>query len=216
MNVNTIRNRFAATLGSLLAIFALTACASNGGTADRAATAGPTDATVVYHTDYPVYGNVDSLYKRADLVVEVVVRDAPAVRQMYPNRKVNGPRVNDPKVNPRAGTAAQPTGDPLITTVFRAKLTRVHKGSAKVGDTVEVKQLGGRYGGITYHAEGTTMLRQGRSYLLFLAVFPDAPASLLNPEQGQYPLDGRGRPTRLGANPVTVSAADLSRLSTAR
>jgi hypothetical protein len=198
-------NRFGATLGAVLAVFVLAACASTNGTANSA------DKTVVYHMDYPSYDTVDSLYKTADLVVEASIANSSRTIQLGP-----APNVNDPKLNPNAGTGAQPAGDPLVATVFQAKVTRVHKGSAKIGDTVDVKQLGGQAAGVTYRAEGVTMLKSGPTYLLFLALFPDAPASLLNPDQAQYPLDATGKPTNLGTNTITFSPADLTRLSAAK
>jgi hypothetical protein len=198
-------NRLAIVVTSTVALVGLAACASGNGPA------GSSDGTVTYHMDYPAYDSADSLYQTADLVVEANLTGSPQVRQLGP-----AANVDDPKLNPKAGTGAQPDGEPLVTTVYRAAVTRVYKGAVKVGDTVEVKQLGGQFKGVTYRAEGATMLKSGSAYLLFLAVFPDAPASLLNPNQAQYTIDSTGRPASVGDNTLTVSPADLTRLSAAK
>jgi hypothetical protein len=104
----------------------------------------------------------------------------------------------------------------VVITVSTVTVTRVHKGTVKVGSTIEVKQLGGKYQGVNYRADGVAAFRAKTPYLLFLATFADAPASLLNPEQGQYVLDASGTPTRVSPNGVAVTAADLARLSTTR
>lgn len=205
--MNKTVKRLAITLASTVAIVGLAACGSGN------STTGAADKTVTYNMDYPAYDNVDSLYQTADLVVEANITGSPQVRQLGP-----ATNVSDLKLNPNAGVGAgaQPQDGALITTVFRARIARVYKGAAKVGDTVEVKQLGGQYKGVTYRAEGVTPLKPKSTYLLFLAVFPDAPASLLNPDQAQYPLDAAGKPASIGTNSITITPADLTRLSAAK
>lgn len=50
---------------------------------------------------------------------------------------------------------------------------------------------------------------------LFLATFPDAPASLLNGEQAQYAVDGSGGLRRFGANTLDFTRSDVAKLSAA-
>jgi hypothetical protein len=194
-----------ALLGASLAALVLAACASTGPQAAGA-------QSVQYHADYPAYDSVDSLYKTADLVIEGTLTGTPQVRQLNP-----AAGVSDPRLNPNAGApGAANKAEPVVITVSTLTVTRVHKGAAKVGSTIEVKQLGGTLNGVNYSAEGVSAFRAQTPYLLFLATFADAPASLLNPEQGQYVLDAAGNPTRVSPHGVAVSTADLTRLSTSR
>lgn len=185
----------------LLAAVGLTACGSGGGSASQA-------KTVVYDADYPAYDSLNLLYHRADLVVQATVTGAGRVEKM---RATTGGSA--PQSNPNAGTNNdQSTDDPLIVTVFQVRVDRVFKGAANPGDTVDVKQLGGDYGGISYQEQGSVQLRPG-PYLLFLAVFPDSPASLLNPNQAQYPMGRSGALSQVGGNTISFSVADLTALA---
>ena len=56
-------------------------------------------------------------------------------------------------------------------------------------------------------------LKSGTTYLLFLAVFPDAPASLLNADQAQYTLDAAGALKGFGSNQLSFTRADVAKLS---
>jgi hypothetical protein len=89
--------------------------------------------------------------------------------------------------------------------VYEVEVSRVWKGVVKPGDVVEVKRV----------RDEEQQLDDGTGYLLFLESYPDfpgIPASTLNPEQGQYPLDSAGAPVSLPGNALTVTAADLARL----
>ena len=89
--------------------------------------------------------------------------------------------------------------------VYEVEVSRVWKGVVKPGDVVEVKRV----------RDEEQQLDDGKGYLLFLESYPDfpgIPASTLNPEQGQYPLDSAGAPVSLPGNALTVTAADLARL----
>lgn len=192
-----MRKAVAALIAGMLGVFALAACGSSG----------DNSRTVVYHMDFPAYDSVDSLYQRAGLVIQGTVTGTARVQELRPTA------VTDPKLNPNAGTGNRESADQaVVVTVYKVTVDKVYKGSAKVGSTVEVKQLGGNFNGVSYRQEGLTPLRNGPS-VLFLAVYPDAPASLLNPDQAQYPLDAAGRPTKVGANNLTFSMADLTRLA---
>jgi hypothetical protein len=89
--------------------------------------------------------------------------------------------------------------------VYEVVVSRVWKGVVKPGGVVEVKRV----------RDEEQQLDGGTGYLLFLESYPDLPgipASTLNPEQGQYPLDAAGAPVSLPGNALTVTAADLARL----
>jgi hypothetical protein len=167
------------------------------------------EQTVLYHSDYPAYNTVDELYAKADVVVEARLTGPMRVQEQLP---VTGGA--DPQANPEAGAeGANAASDPIIVTVYQAHVTRVLKGQAKNGDAVEVKQLGGSFKGVNYEEAEGRPLKPGTPYLLFLQTFPDAPASLLNPDQAQYPLDQNGKPASLPDNPIRINDSDLERVT---
>jgi hypothetical protein len=148
---------------------------------------------VTYTADWPHYATVAELHDAADLVVEVVVAGPGEVREV--------PMRAD-------GT------DPMVHTVVEVTATRVHKGHLAVGDSIEVKQLGGELDGIDHVAAEGPYLTAGAAYLLFLETYedfaPGVPASLLNPLQAQYPLDATGDPLPLAGNDLRPTRADLT------
>jgi hypothetical protein len=186
---------------------------SAAGTAGaKSGTTSPATGEVVeYQADYPIYDSADHLFGKANLVVRATVSPRPLrTQKLMPDTGSA-----DPKLNPSAGApGAQPPdeSDPVVITVYRATITKVHKGQAKAGQSVEIQQLGGVLGGITYREKHARPLAGGKNYLLFLQTFPDAPAALLNPLQGQYPLDRAGTPAPLSGNPIKVTNGDLKRL----
>ena len=151
----------------------------------------PDGGRVVYQGDYPHYQSVAELREKADLVVEAAVAD-PRVGKLYPT---DGER-NDASA--------------VVITIYDAIVTRVHKGSARAGDVVEVQQTGGESDGVVYEQPSQVPFREGTAYLLFLSTFPDAPAALLNPYQGQYEVDPAGTYRPVGDNTLTVTATDLT------
>jgi hypothetical protein len=191
-------------LAGALAI-ALGACSSTP--------AAPAEEQVVtYCADYPFYGSADALFAKADLVVRATVSTQPGrVRRLMPT--VSG---TNPKLNPQAGLASPRTptiADSVVITVYQATVADVYKGAATAGQTIEVQQMGGTLHGVTYEVCDAHPLAGGNSYILLLQTYPDSPAALLNPLQGQYPLDATGQPGQLADNPVAITVADLERLS---
>ncbi|SNT51710.1 hypothetical protein SAMN05421812_10851 [Asanoa hainanensis] len=147
---------------------------------------------VVYEGDYPRYQSVAELMERATLVVEATPAN-PRFEKLYPT---DGPKTDDTAV---------------VVTVYDATVTRVHKGSARPGDVVQVKQMGGEMGGVVYESAEEVPFRTGTAYLLFLETYPDSPASLLNPDQAQYEIDPAGGYQPVSDNTLTVTAADLEK-----
>jgi hypothetical protein len=169
---------------------------------------------VEYLMDYPQYSSVKQMGDEATLVVEATLGTKPRVEKMFPT-DISGE--TDPKINPEAG-APEPglngeDREGMVITVHSATITRVHKGSAKPGEVIEVKQLGGTLDGTTYELENGVPFRDGAKYLLFLVTYPDSPASLLNPQQAQYAVDVNGTFRPLGGNQLAVTNADLVALS---
>lgn len=192
--------RIAAAAGIVALGLSIASC--DGGTTEPQET-----ESVEYHTDYPSYASLDELWERADLVVVATVGRDTRVEPL--SATVDGD--DDPQANPNAGVDSPGAGpEPLVTTVFQADVSRVFKGGrAADAGPVEVSQLGGTHDGVTYTDPESVQLTPGSEYLLFLAVFPDSPASLLNPVQGQYPIGESGEPTALEGNDVGASLAEL-------
>ena len=153
--------------------------------------------------DYPSYASVDELWQAADLVVEVTLGPEPRVERIQVAFPLPGQTL----------PAGERVGD--VYTVHAAEVTVVWKGAADVGHVVRVKQAGGEHGGTSYPAGDGSALEPGGAYLLFLETYDEVgvPASLVNPTQGQYPLDPAGQPQALDGNDVTIASADLAELA---
>jgi hypothetical protein len=102
-----------------------------------------------------------------------------------------------------------------VYTTVNAVVTKVWKGHYREGEQISVKQRGGELEGERHSADDVVYLAADESYLLFLATFDefDIPASLLNPVQGQYRLDQAGSLEVLAGNALTITIADLERLT---
>ncbi|MFI6631009.1 hypothetical protein ACIBI7_19230 [Nonomuraea fuscirosea] len=173
------------------------------------------DEPVLYRADYPQYESADALFDKASLVVEARIVGAPRYLQEV---TAPDPTTTDPQLNPEAGApaeaaAGQPEPPPTVITVSTAQVLKVFKGEAEVGQTIEVKELGGVFDGVTYEEEHTSGLKQDSGYVLFLETFPDSPAALLNPVQAKYPLDSSNNPAPLPENTIKVTRAELETMS---
>ncbi|SEG96677.1 hypothetical protein SAMN05444920_11039 [Nonomuraea solani] len=190
-------------LGALVfvAVF-MTACSSH-------------EEPILYRADYPQYESADALYDKANLVVEARIVGEP--RYLQEKEAAPDPAETDPQLNPQAGApaavAAQPEAPPMVITVYTAQIVKVFKGEAKEGQSIEVKELGGTFDGVTYQEEHTTALNQDSGYVLFLETYPDSPAALLNPVQAKYPLDAAGNPASLPENSIKLARTELESMS---
>jgi hypothetical protein len=142
--------------------------------------------TVRYQADYPRYQTLAELFAAADLVAEVTLGASAEVR-------------------PATQTV------PNIHTVFAASAGRAYKGQAPA--RLEIKQGGGRYKGTDHIEIGSVSLRPKGHYLVFVELYADAPASLLNPTQGQYRLDDAGTVTPVDEAGLRFTLADLRELA---
>ncbi|WP_327007846.1 hypothetical protein OHA72_11545 [Dactylosporangium sp. NBC_01737] len=142
--------------------------------------------TVRYQADYPQYQTLAELFAAADVVAEV---------RLGPSAEVRGATETVPNVH----------------TVFDATVGRTFKGRAP--SPLEIKQGGGRHKGTTHIEAGSVSLQPKAHYLVFIEVYDDAPASLLNPTQGQYRLDDGGTVTPVDDAGLRFTLADLERLS---
>jgi hypothetical protein len=141
--------------------------------------------TVRYQADYPQYQTLAELFAAADLVVEVTLSASAEVR-------------------PATETV------PNVHTVYAAAVGRTYKGQAP--SRLEIKQGGGRYKGTDHVEAGSVSLQPKGHYLVFVEVYDDAPASLLNPTQGQYRMDDAGTVTPVDEAGLRFTLAELARL----
>lgn len=106
---------------------------------------------------------------------------------------------DDPKRNPGGKT----DHTKLPYTIYNVEILVVFKGKAKVGDTVQLKQLGGDDGVKQYVFAEAQPLETKADYIFFLKVYPNSPASLINPVQGVYSVSS-GKITANEKNPVKI------------
>lgn len=150
--------------------------------------------------DYPAYATSGDIIRAADVVVRgTSVRSR--VERAYPDVSTSG----DPVSNPQAGLSEKEAKDAreagsVVVTVSSVKVLEVVKGNVKVGDTIEVSQLGGTLSGVANSEKHTTILpTDGSQYVLLLAAFdPGHPYSLLNPEQAMYAVSSDGTLSGVG------------------
>ncbi|MFL1378321.1 hypothetical protein [Nocardiopsis protaetiae] len=164
-------------------VLALAACAAPDATETAA------DDVVVYHPDYPVYDTPEDLLTSADLVVEGIITSS-SVREidilLPPEEGL------DPAADPASGVPDPEEEALLVFTVHEVQVTSVVSGDAEVGETIEIKQLGGVLDGVEYIEPGAVALEAGRPHLLFLSGVYDVPFSLINAHQGAYSVESDG------------------------
>ncbi|WP_328842682.1 hypothetical protein [Streptomyces sp. NBC_00258] len=177
---------------ALLAAIALTGCSSDSrGTSESGSKAKANTGVkaasdvVTYHADYPSYDSLDSIVKESDVIVRGTVTSS-RVQELFPEKSTS----DDPAANPQAGLseAEAAKAEPVVVTVSTVKVSEVLSGNVKPGATVEVSQLGGTLGGVTYAEQETTPLAKDKTeYVLMLADQGTTnPYDLLNPEQALY------------------------------
>ncbi|MEU4555942.1 hypothetical protein [Micromonospora violae] len=185
--------------GALLLVAAVAACSAD---TDRPDAHAPQN--VLYRADYPFYTSDDQLFERASLVVQGRVQPASKVVRLV-QAAPQGQALPAPvEAERREG---------MVVTVRTVTVSRVFKGDVKPGDVVQVKQLGGKLDGVTYSEEHGVPLLDNGQYTLFLETYPDQPASLLNPVQGQYLVDAGNGLRSLPGNEITTSVNRLDTLA---
>ncbi len=137
------------------------------------------------HPDYPEYENIETLYDEADLV---------AVCESTENR----PTLLNVGFN----------DSEIPYTISNFKIKDVLKGDDSL-NSIDVKQLGGTFGKVKYVSDDIEQFENNSTYLLFLKTYDDAPASLLNPVQGMYHIDGSDIISRSG-NDIETNLSYLS------
>lgn len=172
-------------------------------TQNTAKTATETTAkTAEYITaDYPGYSSAEEGVKAAGLVVTGVPLDS-RERILYPEIDFTS---GTPETNPQYGLTEDDIDMDALgvpETVTRVRVTKVIKGDAKVGDIIEVAQVGGvDKSGIVRRETSTTLLNEAKAsgtaeFLLLLNEY-DVVYNAINPISGVLGVDTDGHVTAL-------------------
>lgn len=167
-------------------------------------------STVSFHADYPEYDSLSDLEADSNIVVEVEFTGKTRTELL---KEVAPEDSSDPKQNPELGVMKKPSASqarPIVTTVHEARVINVVDGAAKVGQLIEVQEMGGVYQGVSYVPDDDTSLRTDRANLLFLTrVSSGEPYQLLNPMQAVYPESSAGVPEPHPENEIDVTTSEL-------
>jgi len=138
--------------------------------------------TVGIAATYPEMATAQILYAQASTVIIGTVSQSKAQQIDIADHTPT----DDPQLNP--GGDSNPVYAPY--TIHQVKITRVVKGNVKVGDTISVGELGGVIGNTNYKTDEGILMQDGKTYLLFLQNFANAPYGLLNPVESVYQVSG--------------------------
>ncbi|MDC3418342.1 hypothetical protein [Aquibacillus salsiterrae] len=150
---------------------------------------------------YKSYSDVDELAEKADLVIE---------------GKVLGSRVEvlDMTKEPENPTEENAPGEvqqiERIYTISKVEVTKVYKGEVEKQEIIEVKQIGGETENAILIPEEGAYLKENKKVVLFLESYEDSPASLLNPIQAQYTIEGN-KIVKLKDNNLKLELKDLKK-----
>ena len=114
-------------------------------------------------------------------IVEVKVISSESVT-LDANESLTDEQTNDSERNPGGETDRQS----LPYTIYTVEVMQVYKGAVTVGNTIEMKQLGGTIDHVHYVQEDAMTIEIGNTYIMFLETYENSPASLINPIQGIY------------------------------
>ena len=151
--------------------------------------------------DYPGYSSAEEGVKAAGLVVTGVPLDS-RERILYPEIDFTS---GTPETNPQYGLTEDDIDMDALgvpETVTRVRVTKVIKGDAKVGDIIEVAQVGGvDKSGIVRRETSTTLLNEAKAsgtaeFLLLLNEY-DVVYNAINPISGVLGVDTDGHVTAL-------------------
>ena len=151
--------------------------------------------------DYPGYSSAEEGVKAAGLVVTGVPLDS-RERILYPEIDFTS---GTPETNPQYGLTEDDIDMDALgvpETVTRVRVTKVIKGDAKVGDIIEVAQVGGvDKSGIVRRETSTTLLNEAKAsgtaeFLLLLNEY-DVVYNAINPISGVLDVDTDGHVTAL-------------------
>lgn len=135
--------------------------------------------TCQIYTDYMVYENSSDLYDIADLIIVCEPTNSYQGFELVGNEN-------------------------LAYTFTDVTVKSVIKGDSDISN-ITVKQLGGFMNGCKYLNDDVEYLSCGNEYLLFLEVYEDGTASLINPVQGMYYYNNNSAVARNSSNALDIS-----------
>ncbi|GEM_PF-3253401 len=135
--------------------------------------------TCQIYTDYMVYENSSDLYNKADLIIVCEPTNSYQSSELVGNNN-------------------------LAYTFTDVAVKSVIKGNGDVSN-ITVKQLGGFINGCKYLSDDVEYLSCGNKYLLFLEVYEDGTASLINPVQGMYYYNNNSAVARNSSDALDIS-----------
>lgn len=136
--------------------------------------------TIVASADEPHYSSINTLSERADVIIKGKVIDT-RVEEISHLSERDSSSTNE-KLNPGGNHESISR----IYTVYTVEIEHAYKGNYDKGDTIEVKQLGGKIGNTTLVATEIVNITDENNYIFFLETYPKIPASLLNSIQSLY------------------------------
>ncbi|MGL5714034.1 MAG: hypothetical protein ACRCX2_13515 [Paraclostridium sp.] len=126
--------------------------------------------------DFPAYESIDSIVDKSDDIILGVVVQENRARDI----NINLDKDDNEEVN-------------MVYTTFNVEILDVIKGDLKIGDIIEVKQLGDKYGVSNYDVKKAGYFKNNQENIFFLSSYknlnPDMPYSTLNPSQGHLEID---------------------------
>lgn len=136
-------------------------------------------AKTIIHSDYTIYKS-EGLVKEADVIVEGSITDTSIkkIKYLFSPEKTY---TNDE--------------DKHIYTVSTMKITKVIKGNLKVGNTIEIKQMGDNKKTIDQEViDNGGYFKKDSTQIVFLKDFTkfNVPYSVINPQQSVYTVEADG------------------------
>jgi len=160
---------------------------------------------ITYHPAYLDYPSVKDLQAGSTDVVQGIVVDSRS-EWIDVSSKPRDPE--DPESNPNLGSESEQPNSEFLYTVYSVKVTDVADGTAKPGDVLEVRQLGGTVEGDTATADGAAEVTNGNEYVFFLVTMPDGMAELPNPALSVFPVAADRTVTVPKSNTLGTEAGD--------
>jgi hypothetical protein len=128
--------------------------------------------------EYPHYDSVDHLSETASDIVKGRIIDS---------------RVEEIDIRINPNQSEDSSEEPLIYTVYTIKVNDVYKGINSIGDTIQIKQLGGETEERIQISEASLELGKTSDYVFFLQSYDGLPASILNQSQSTYLYNAKTR-----------------------
>lgn len=143
----------------------------------------------IIHVDYPSYDTAQELVSASDLVFSGKPKN---IRYEMLNI------MTEPSGDSMTGLK---NSESLPYTIIEIEINNVYKGEITT-DTIEIKIIGGTFGGQIYTVDGYDEILLNNNYLFIANTYPNSYPSLVNLSQSQYNMD---TPETLSNSDITIS-----------